>query len=1324
MSHPNKRQKVKDDYLSSSSVSALSKVRLRHQHDALQETLRSSTGQGKKTKFFSESPEPSGRSIPPPRISKPSKHTGAVKESSITNGGISEVEAIELRQKNEKARKKLERKKRRLADKERADKEAEDGGYSSWNGFSDSQEPRSNTAPPRKIRKKFVEEVVVLDKPVKASKEGRKHPKSPPATNSTSRDTKSERLTKERKRKRQEDTDSNKPSLKRSKKPLTEGESPVFPAVPESTTDFMLPNSILVPPAARKKSTTKVESPVFPTVPEGTTYFVLPNSILGPPAARKPATKRDSPIFPAIPEGEGTDFMLPESLLASILTQKPAKATSKKIESVWDRLKSKHKESSTQPSTESSKASLGSGGPVSENSMTTASSGSKPSPELQTIPQKPHQEAPPLYENAEKKPLLQDKLEPQQEAPLQNKAYKNLPPQDKTKTQQQAPLQNKVKKEGLPHDKTKVQQEVPLHNKVYKNLPPQDKVKAQKEVPLQNKVEKETLPREKPKARREASLKNKLFKDVLSSHKTKSEQEVGNDSTTGLVDPLTPAPPKPPVKSKEQISRELQVVRTSLPIWEFQDEIRATIRKSNTMVLVGETGSGKSTQIGQFLLNQPCMSKMTSAGGKKYGGCIAITQPRRVAAISLAQRVSNEMGTTLGKEVGYCVRFDNMSDHSTKIRYITDGMLLNEILHDPELSRYSVIVVDEAHERSVSTDLGMGLLKGIVEARRKKKVPLKLIVMSATLNVEKMASYVGGHPETGEVSEKFPTAPICRIPGKIFPVEVFYTPTSIDNFQTAAAKTIFQVHYQQPCPGDILVFSTGSEEIEELASMVEELALQMEPDKPKLNVMRLYASLDPAEQQRVFVRGNPKERKVIIATNIAETSVTVPGVRHVIDCGKVKMKRFRHQLGIESLLVTDISQASAQQRKGRAGREAPGTCYRLYTQDFFKQLQKDTEPEILHCDLAGAMLTLLAMKSENSMDTVNNFPFLDGPSHQSRVKALTTLHELGAINDSGNISDVGKKMSKFPLPPVQSRVIVAASEEEKSNQSSEENVLVDVIDVLSCLSVDGNIILQPARWKKTLAEPKEKSDPLLAKKKKRRHTDEEDSGEELTQEEKVQNKRMDIVHPSGDHVTYLNILRRYLSKRPGEQKKFCQEYQISYSLMRKVENIRKQLRGYCRLDKVGDLPRDGEMRYESDTLVARYPRVGAEQTEKILRCFMKGVGVENIAKRTNGRNYRTLTSTGNVASGVDMSVHPSSCLMWESIEREVKRSKKDIWSEGGHDREQSKIAREAAKRKEAFGEAVMYQDVVWTSKAFMKCVSKIKLAWTAEVFEGLTLFTQ
>ncbi|RVD88756.1 uncharacterized protein DFL_002929 [Arthrobotrys flagrans] len=1175
MFHPNKRKKIQENHLSSSSspISALSKVRQQQHCDALHETLRSSTGQGKKSKFFSESPEPSSRSIPPPPTSKLSKGTGPVKGSPITNGGINDIEAIELRRKNEKAKRKLERKKRKLADKERADKEAEDGGYSSWDGFGEGQEPESNATPPRKIHRTFVEEAVVLEKPREAPKEKRERPKSPPAANPALRNTASER-----------------------------------------------------PPQLKKRKGQDAD------------YY-----------------KSESPVFPAVSEGDSTESILPGSSLASPAAQKPAKAAPKKIESVWDRLKSKAKDSSARSSTESSRISLGSGDLTSDNSITTADSGSKPSPELQTSLQKP-----------------------QQEAPLQNKVYKNLLPQDKRKVQQETPLQNNVDKNVLLDDGTKFEQEA----------------------------------------------RNKLFKKMLSKNKIKAEQEVGDDSTAGLVDPLTPVPPRPFVKSKEQISRELQVVRKSLPIWGFQDEIRTTVRDSNAMVLVGETGSGKSTQIGQFLLNQPYMSKMISASGKKYGGCIAITQPRRVAAISLAQRVSSEMGTTLGKEVGYCVRFDNLSDHSTKIRYITDGMLLNEILHDPELSRYSVIVVDEAHERSVSTDLGMGLLKGIVEARRKKKVPLKLIVMSATLDVEKMASYVGGHPESGQTSEMFPPAPICRIPGKIFPVEVFYTPASIDNFQTAAAKTIFQVHYQQPCPGDILVFSTGSEEIEELASMVEELALQMEPDKPKLNVMRLYASLDPAEQQKVFVKGNPKERKVIIATNIAETSVTVPGVRHVIDCGKVKMKRFRHQLGIESLLVTDISQASAQQRKGRAGREAPGTCYRLYTQEYFKQLQKDTEPDILHCDLAGAMLTLLAMRAEHSMTTLNNFPFLDAPSYQSRLEALMTLHELGAINDEGNISDVGKKMSKFPLPPVQSRVIIAASEEEKSSQNSEENVLVDVIDVLSCLSVDGNIILQPARWKKTLAEPKEKSDPLLPKKKKRKHADEEDSDEELTQEEKIQKRRIEIVHPSGDHITYLNILRRYLGKRPNEQKKFCQEYQISYPLMRKVENIRKQLRGYCRLDKVGDLPRDSEMKYESDTMVARYPRVSPEQTERILRCFMKGVGVENIAKRTHGRSYRTLTVTGNSSSGVEMSVHPSSCLMWERNEHETKRSKKDVWSSGGHDREQSKLALEAAKRKEGFGEAVMYQDVVWTSKAFMKCVSKIKLAWTAEVFENLALFTQ
>ncbi|KAK6351407.1 putative ATP-dependent RNA helicase dhr2 [Orbilia javanica] len=1158
MSHPNKRQKVQGNHLSSASISALSKVRQQQHHDALQETLRSGTGQGKKTKFLSESPEPAGRSIISPPASKLLKGAGTPEEPLITNGGINDIEAIELRRKNEKARRRQERKKRKLAEKEKAHEEAEDGGYSSWNGFSDGPEPESNATPPRKIHKRFLEEAVVLEKPAKASKEKKKRSKSPPTTDYILGNTDLEKSPKQKRRWQQENGMSYKSSL-------------------------------------------------------------------------KPSTKLESPTFPAVSEDGNTEPILSKSLFAPSAAQNPAKSASQKIESVWDRLKSKPKESSTRSSTDSSRVSLGSEDPASENSITTADSGSKPSPELQT-----------------------DSQTPQREALPQNKVYKNLPLQGGMKDQRGPPLQNK------------------------------------------------------------------LYKNVLSKNKAKAEQEVGNDSTAGLVDPLTPVPPKPLVKSKDQISRELQAVRKSLPIWGFQDEIRTTVRDSDTMVLVGETGSGKSTQIGQFLLNQPYISKMISASGKKYGGCIAITQPRRVAAISLAQRVSSEMGTTLGKEVGYCVRFDNVSDHSTKIRYITDGMLLNEILHDPELSRYSAVVVDEAHERSVSTDLGMGLLKGIVESRRKKKVPLKLIVMSATLNVEKMASYVGGNPKSGETSEKFPPAPICRIPGKIFPVEVFYTPASIDNFQTAAAKTIFQVHYQQPCPGDILVFSTGSEEIEELASMVEELALQMEPDKPKLNVMRLYASLDPIEQQKVFIKGNPKERKVIIATNIAETSVTVPGVRHVIDCGKVKMKRFRHQLGIESLLVTDISQASAQQRKGRAGREAPGTCYRLYTEDYFKKLQKDTEPDILHCDLAGAMLTLLAMKSENSMSTVNDFPFLDGPSHQSRLKALTTLHELGAIGDNGNISDVGRKMSKFPLPPVQSRVIVAASEEEKPDQNSEENVLVDVIDVLSCLSVDGNIILQPTRWKKTLAEPKEKSDPLLSKRKKRRHGDEEDSDEELTLEEKVQSRRMELVHPSGDHITYLNILRRYLSKRPNEQKKFCQEYQISYPLMRKVENIRKQLRGYCRLDKVGDLPRDNDMQYESDTMVARYPRVTPDQAAKILRCFMKGVGVENIAKRTQGRSYRTLTSTGNTSSGVDMSVHPSSCLMWERNESEAKRSKKDVWGDGGRDREQSKLA----QQKEGFGEAVMYQDVVWTSKAFMKCVSKIKLAWTAEVFENLTLFSQ
>ncbi|KAF3907749.1 hypothetical protein AA313_de0209459 [Arthrobotrys entomopaga] len=1126
MSPPNKRRKVQAHLQSQTSISALSKLRQQQQHDALQETLRSSTGQGKKTKFLSESPEPTDISTPK-HTSNKTNETPKAADSGIqvvTNGGLSEIEAIELRKKNEKARKRREkREKKRKRQQERKQTQEEEGGdYSSWNGFSSGSEEGEERA--SKKQKQFVEEAVVVGKPKKiATKENRTTRKSPVEQDTllpVSTPTPIEKSSKKKKRKLNQGMD---------------GE-------PSPLRDLTEPGS-----RKRPKSSKHVEA-------------------------------------------DDTDNILPESLLEPVASTTPVKPP-KKIKSVWDRLKA-----NTNPlpketdSTGLSGNSLGSVSevPVSDGSSITIHSAEKISPD---------------------------------------------------------PSVPELKSQNKP--------------KVYKNVPLKQKSK-------------------------------------------KTQQEVGNDSTAGLVDPLTPVPPKAHERSKSQISKELQGVRESLPIWGFQDEIRATVQNSDTMVLVGETGSGKSTQIGQFLLGQPWMLRKVAGGGRKYGGCIAITQPRRVAAISLAQRVSNEMGTSLGKEVGYCVRFDNVSEESTRIRYITDGMLLNEILHDGELSRYSAVVVDEAHERSVSTDLGLGLLKGIVETRRKKGVPLKLIVMSATLDVDKMAGFIGGNPTPDVKSDELSTAPICRIPGKMHPVDVFYTPTTLDNFQTAAVKTIFQIHYQYPCPGDILVFDTGSEEIEDLASTVEELALQMEADKPKINVVRLYASLDPAEQQKVFVKGDPKARKVIVATNIAETSITVPGVRHVIDCGKVKMKRFRHQLGIESLLVTDISQASAQQRKGRAGREAPGTCYRLYPEVCFRKFEKDTEPEILHCDLAGALLTLKA----RGVDDIFNFPFLDKPSRQSFEKALLTLYMLDALDDTGKITEIGKKMSRFPLPPVQSRVIVAAGEEEKLNKDTEEDVLVDVIDVLSCLSVEGNIILQSGRWNKVTDDPK-KQDPLLPSKKKKRKNNEEDSDEDMTLEEKVQAKRMEIVHSSGDHLTYLNILRRFLSKRTNEQKQFCREYQVSYPLMRKVENIRKQLRGYCRLDKVGELPRDSDMKYESETMVARYPRVSQEQTERILRCFLKGVGVGNVARKVAGGKYRTLTASGNAAGGVDVVVHPSSCLMWErSSGSESKKAKKEGGGGG------------LEKRDEGFGEAVMYQDVVWTSKAFMKCVSKIKLEWVAEMYAG------
>ncbi|KAJ3282158.1 putative ATP-dependent RNA helicase dhr2 [Rhizoclosmatium sp. JEL0117] len=373
-------------------------------------------------------------------------------------------------------------------------------------------------------------------------------------------------------------------------------------------------------------------------------------------------------------------------------------------------------------------------------------------------------------------------------------------------------------------------------------------------------------------------------------------------------------------KEKRSVDKaELVAARNALPIAKERDNIIKAIRDARALVIVGETGSGKTTQLPQFLYD---------AGFAKKG-MIAITQPRRVAASSIARRVAQEVGVQLGNEVGYSVRFDDKTSHNTKIKYMTDGMLLRELLGDKLLSKYSVIILDEAHERTLRTDVLFGMVKGIQKVRQ----DLKIIVMSATLDAERFASYFDG-------------AQTLFIPGRQFPVRVFNAIDRQEDYVDAALVATFQLHVDEP-PGDILVFLTGQEEIETIEKLLKEHIHELPPEAMQLLICPLFAAQPAAQQQKVFLPAPPGTRKVILATNVAETSITISGIRYIVDTGMAKVRAFNPKLGIESLAVVPISKASAMQRLGRAGREAPGCCYRLYTEEGFNSLAQVSEPEIL-----------------------------------------------------------------------------------------------------------------------------------------------------------------------------------------------------------------------------------------------------------------------------------------------------------------------------------------------------------------------------------------
>lgn len=664
---------------------------------------------------------------------------------------------------------------------------------------------------------------------------------------------------------------------------------------------------------------------------------------------------------------------------------------------------------------------------------------------------------------------------------------------------------------------------------------------------------------------------------------------------------------KPQQKNPDQIdqksavrepgNRDLLRLRERLPIWKHRNEIRDGLRSNDVLIVSAETGSGKSTQVPQFLFTEDWCRKRTvkvrsgdnRVSDASVGGVIAITQPRRVAATTLAHRVSNEAGTPLRQAggareglVGYSVRFDHNVPRGTKIKFLTEGMLLQELLRDPHLRQYSAVIVDEIHERSVDVDLVSGFLKQIISGDKSGRggVPLKVVVMSATANLEKVQSFFTVENSIGTLEPA-----ILEIPGRLHPVDLIHTPKPVPDIQDALLNTIYKIHAEQPCPGDILAFLIGQEQIETAQKIIEDYAKKLDPKMPKLVPVPLFGQMSIEAQQKAFqpVKGRVV-RKVVLATNIAETSVTVPGVRYVVDTGKAKVKQFRVRLGMESLLAKPVSKSSAIQRAGRAGREAAGKCYRLYTEEGFESLKDADVPEILRVDTLGAVLT---MKSRGITD-IYEFPLMDTPDDEAFERALLHLHILGAIHDDGSITEMGRKMASFPVTAPYARVLLAAAD-------PKYDCLLETIDIISCLTAGEDIFHQL------------------------RSEEERESAEEY---------RKGLYRREGDLLTYLTTMQQYTAEN-ADRAEWCKPRRVNVKVMRQAVNIRRQLRGLCLKEKMlSEAPEPDPQPFNP---------MSPDRAELLLKCFLKGFCVKTAILAPDA-SYVTTQGKHVVA------IHPSSVL--------------------------------------------------------------------------------
>ena len=746
-------------------------------------------------------------------------------------------------------------------------------------------------------------------------------------------------------------------------------------------------------------------------------------------------------------------------------------------------------------------------------------------------------------------------------------------------------------------------------------------------------------------------------------------------------------------------TKTIEEQRKYLPIFQVREALLRDIRDFQIVVLVGETGSGKTTQLTQYLLEDNYCGDFSSALGrqkqrqrikdlrnrrkrrsndndsekikttnskdndntsnsksnknssreyenssssrKKYhdgpfglpmsrkSGIICCTQPRRVAAMSVAKRVSDEMGVKLGEEVGYAIRFEDCTSDKTVIKYCTDGVLLREALNPRSLDKYNVIIMDEAHERSLSTDILFGVLKNIIS----KRLDLKLLITSATLDATKFSNFFGN-------------VPIFHVPGRTFRIdEKWCKQVQLDPLD-ACVKEVIKIHINEG-NGDILVFMTGQEEITACCSLIAE-KLEKHENISKLTILPIYSQLPADLQSKIFENTEDGSRKCIVSTNIAETSLTVDGIKFVVDSGYCKLKVFKPKMGMDALTVVPISRANADQRKGRAGRTGIGQVHRMYTRmQYQSEMLASTVPEIQRTNLGNVILLLKCLGVEDLL----NFDFMDPPPQDTLLTSLYQLWVLGALSNSGDLTSLGKKMVQFPLDPPLSKMLIF---------SIELSCVSEILTIVSMLSVP-NIFYRPENDEK--------------------------------KQQECDNKREKFFVPESDHLTFLNCYQSW--QRQNYNLKWCKEHFIQTKSMIKVREVRGQLL---------DLMKKNQYHLFKDLRKQKHKNKNKDKN-----------------KEKNKNNSNDNNSNNNNMSFIDLIVE---CKEWDIVRKCICSAyfvnAARLKGIGEYVNMRQGIPCHLHPSSSLYGmgftpDYVVYHEVVMTSKEYMRNVTAVDGQWLAEL---------